>query len=155
MGRRFCALNSAQSAIDYLSVRTRTSPDSGLKSFSLLSTDLPDETEQVLAQSRRVTPAKYRQSLALKIFRFYRSAIRCTFRLVPFRSEGRVANVTKREAECDGRGGVVSRATSRAVLLGLRWLRVQAGEYAGDIVLRTAKSCGPGAPMQASCERRC
>ena len=36
-----------------------------------------------------------------------------------------------------------------AVLPGVRRLRVIAAGHSGETVLRTAKSCGPGAPMQA------
>jgi hypothetical protein len=50
-----------------------------------------------------------------KYFDFQKHGIRLIVRLVPFRSEGRVANVTKREAECECCGSVACERDRRAV----------------------------------------
>src|SRR5262249_7403458 len=69
---------------------------------------------------------KARQSLRSKIFLFSEIPNHPYIPPVPFRSEGRVANVTKREAECDGRGSGARRGDVDPVSPGIRRLRVQA-----------------------------
>jgi hypothetical protein len=61
---------------------------------------------------------KPRQSPAQKIFRFSKNRNQSYIPAVPFRSEGRVANVTKRETECDWpRLSSLGEAMFEAVLL--------------------------------------
>jgi len=72
---------------------------------------------------------------------------------VPFRSEGRVANVTKREAECDGRGSGARRGDVESGFAGCLAVAGLSRRMFGEAVLRTAKSCGPGAPWQALSSR--
>src|ERR1700747_1283183 len=59
--------------------------------------------------ARRAPSTIARQSPAQKIFVFSEVGIGCMVAPVPFRSEGRVANGTKREAECECRGCVARR----------------------------------------------
>src|SRR5579883_1845396 len=64
------------------------------------------------------------KALVQKYFAFQKFGFAVYVRLSRLKHEGRIAVVTKREAECGGREGAVRRAAST----------------------RTAKSCGPGAP---------
>ena len=71
--------------------------------------------------------------------------------LLPFRFGQRGVSPTSRNVRRNASAAAASQgeAMFEAVLPGVRRLRVIAAGCSGEIVLRTAKSCGPGAPMQA------
>jgi hypothetical protein len=110
---------------------------------------LPDTSLANLRQSnppgKSLRERKSCPALALKIFCFHQEANHLPIIAVPFLQEGRLAIVTKRGTGCGGR-----EASSRAVMRVDERRRSPAKPLGEDGRSRTAKSCGPDAPMLVS-----